>query len=62
MCKICRNESLEGLTILDCSNCPLLTSIPNIKGLKDLVCFDCPLLTSIPNIKGITRIKNRELQ
>lgn len=53
MCKICNNDNLEGLKELDCTNCPLLTIIPNIKGLKRLKCSNCPLLTIISYIKGL---------
>ncbi len=56
MCKICRNESLEELTILDCSNYTELTSIPNIPGLNGLICDNCPQLTSIPNIQGLKEL------
>jgi hypothetical protein len=56
MCKICRNEPLEGLKELYCSYCPLVTEIPNIKGLKVLDCYGCPLLTEIPNIKGLKEL------
>ena len=38
MCKICRGESLEGLTSLYCDNCLKLKSIPEIKGLQILNC------------------------
>src|SRR5947199_266313 len=53
MCIICKNKKLKGLKILDCSNCPLLTSIPQIEGLQTLYCCNCPLLTTIPQIKGL---------
>ena len=52
MCKIC-NNNYEELKKLDCNNCPLLTTIPNIKGLKEMYCIECPLLTNIPNIEGL---------
>ena len=50
MCKICRNENLEGLELLNCPECPLLTTIPHIKGLEYLNCKFCPLLMYIPKI------------
>ncbi|MEK6892356.1 MAG: hypothetical protein AABX25_04170 [Nanoarchaeota archaeon] len=53
MCKICRNENLEGLQYLNSIGCPFLTTIPYIKGLKQLDCVMCPLLTSIPYIEGL---------
>ena len=58
MCIICKYGSgeiktLDGLKRLDCSDCPLLTTIPNIEGLKTLKCYNCPLLTTIPNIEGL---------
>mgnify|MGYP001595894701 CR=1 FL=1 len=56
MCKICRNENLEGLKELDCSRCPSLTTIPNIEGLESLDCGRCPLLINIPNIEGLERL------
>ncbi len=52
MCRIC-DDDFEGVKILDCSDCPLLTSISNIEGLKILNCSYCPLLTFIPNIEGL---------
>ena len=58
MCKVCQYNSgeiktLEGLKRLDCSYCPLLTTVPKIEGLKILCCYDCPLLTTIPNIEEL---------
>ena len=53
MCVICKNDRLEGLQILDCSDCPLLTSVPHIEGLQKLYCYNCPLLTSVPQIEGL---------
>jgi hypothetical protein len=47
MCVICRGESLEGLTELNCGKCIVLTSIPIIEGLKRLDCHSCPNLTNI---------------
>ncbi len=55
MCKICTNE-YEGLEHLICSDCPLLTIIPNIEGLESILCLNCPLLTNIPNIKGLKKL------
>lgn len=52
MCQICNNQ-FEGLRWLDCSNCSLLTSIPNIGGLEHLNCSNCPSLTSIPIIENL---------
>ena len=57
MCIVCdynsgEIKSLEGLEILNCSHCPLLTTIPHIEGLKRLHCSHCPLLTAIPHIEG----------
>ena len=43
----------SGLKELDCSSCPRLTNVPNIKGLKSLYCENCPLLTNVPNIEGL---------
>ena len=51
MCRLCteNHEDLVGLTRLNCSHCPLLTSIPpELVQLTRLNCFHCPLLTSIP--------------
>ena len=61
MCIVCdynsgEIKSLEGLEILNCSHCPLLTTIPHIEGLKRLHCSHCPLLTTIPHIKGLKRL------
>ena len=53
MCKICRNENLEGLEYLECNGCQSLTNIPNIKGLKKLYCYGCLLITTIPHIEGL---------
>ena len=49
MCKICRNERLEGLKDLWCRGCPLLTTIPNIEGLEVLWSFSCPSLMYMPS-------------
>jgi hypothetical protein len=53
MCIICQTpdiSSLINLTGLDCSYCPLLTSIPDtLINLINLYCHNCPLLTSIPS-------------
>ncbi len=56
MCDICearknnRLSELSLLTRLDCSGCPLLTSIPDtLVNLTFLDCSGCPLLTSIPD-------------
>ena len=49
MCIICRNEYDINTTSLNCSNCPLLTNIPNeLIQLTLLYCDNCPLLTHIP--------------
>ncbi len=57
MCKICdcngNYESLQGLKMLNCSHCPLLTSIPHIEGLKWLNCNECSSLSVIPHIEGL---------
>ncbi len=56
MCQICearqnnRVGEFVNLTRLNCSNCPLLTSIPDtLVNLTHLHCYNCPLLSSIPN-------------
>jgi hypothetical protein len=53
MCIICDISDISiliNLTELNCSDCPLLTSIPyTLINLKSLNCSDCPLLTSIPS-------------
>jgi uncharacterized paraquat-inducible protein A len=56
MCIICGNEDLDGLKTLDCSDCPLLTNIPQINGLQTLSCYNCPLLTSVPRIDGLRKL------
>ena len=63
MCIVCDSkienngyQKLQGLEILDCSGCPLLTSVPEIKGLKKLYCYSCPKLTSIPEIIGLKEL------
>jgi len=48
MCLICREENLEGRTVLECSCCPRLTSLPPLPpGLQALYCSFCPRLTSL---------------
>jgi len=50
MCIICRGDSLEGLQVLNCSNCPRLTAIPStLTNLQTLYCYNCPFLTAIPS-------------
>jgi hypothetical protein len=53
MCIICTMSdytTLINLKTLNCSDCPLLTSIPNtLVNLTRLGCVNCPLLTSIPD-------------
>ena len=39
---------------LFCSNCTLLTKIPNIEELKTLDCYECPLLVKLPNFRHLT--------
>mgnify|MGYP001565896066 CR=1 FL=1 len=56
MCKICRNENLEGLKEFNCSGCQTLTNIPNIKGLELLDCSGCPSVTNISNIEGLKEL------
>jgi uncharacterized paraquat-inducible protein A len=60
MCIICETKNLDdlkGIVKLNCSDCPLITKIPNIKGLKELYCSNCPLLTEIPNIQGLVKLR-----
>ncbi len=56
MCQICearednRLGELVHLTYLNCSRCPLLTSVPDtLVNLNSLNCYNCPLLISIPD-------------
>ena len=53
MCLICETKNIEDIkhiTELNCSNCPLLQSIPKeLVSLTELNCFSCPLLKCIPN-------------
>jgi hypothetical protein len=53
MCIICKQKNLDGLKILDCSNCHLLTNIPQINGLQKLFCYNCPLLRNVPHINTL---------
>jgi hypothetical protein len=61
MCKACTSKpgELKHVKYLCCSDCPLLTGIPNIIGLKTLYCRNCPLLTHIPNIVGLNTLDCR---
>ena len=55
MCIVCECEEkkdfspLKGLKELDCSDCPLITEIPNILGLEKLYCYRCPWLNYSKN-------------
>ena len=50
MCIICQGDYDEKMTELDCSNCPLITRIPDtLTSLTYLYCYGCPLLTHIPD-------------
>jgi hypothetical protein len=55
MCKICTEppEKLDNLTYLNCSNCPLVTTIPALANLTELNCYNCPLLTTIPALANL---------
>ena len=51
MCLICRNEPLEGLLVLNCSNCKEVESLPALpEGLKKLECYGCTSLTNLPKL------------
>ena len=42
----------HSLKALDCSNCPLLTTLPELpQSLAHLVCYNCPLLTTLPELQ-----------
>ena len=56
MCIICEGKNIEGLKVLDCSYCPLLTSIPVIAGLE-VYCPDCPWLSQNQNNKVLLGLK-----
>jgi len=56
MCIICRKEYNVNLTILNCSNCQTLTSIPELPNLTILNCSNCKSLTSIPNLPSLTEL------
>ena len=45
MCLICETKNIEDITELDCSNCPLLQSIPKeLVKIVRLYCSNCPWL------------------
>lgn len=49
MCIICNNNYNINTTSIDCSNCPLVTTIPDgLINLKTLNCSNCQLITHIP--------------
>jgi hypothetical protein len=47
---------IHGLQILNCDNCPNLTTIPQISGLKTIDCSYCPNLFYIPVIPGLKKL------
>ncbi len=57
MCQICDGGCNETITILDCSNCPLLTSIPDLPNLTQLDCSNCSLLVTISALPSLTRLE-----
>jgi hypothetical protein len=46
--------NVQGLLLLNCSECINLVKIAEIEGLKEIWCQCCPKLTTIPKIKGLT--------
>ena len=58
MCIICRKETLDKLQRLDCSHCPLLTTIPEIQGLQSLDCTGCKWIKKNPGFnQSIIKLK-----
>jgi len=49
MCLICRNESLEEKSVIDCKGCQELTALPPLPAeLRELDCSHCSRLTALP--------------
>ena len=53
MCVICTGE-YNGETILDCSGCKSLTSLPSLPNVISLDCSRCTSLTSLPSLSSVT--------
>ena len=53
MCIICRKEYTNETTVIDCSWCTNLTSIPQLDKLTRLNC-NCTKITSLPLLKNLT--------
>ena len=52
MCIICKGE-YNGETVLDCSGCTSLTSLPPLPNVTSLSCNGCTSLTSLPAIPNV---------
>jgi hypothetical protein len=57
MCLICANE-YEGIVVLDCKECPVVTVIPSISTLISLNCSNCNNLTTILPSESLTEIRS----
>ena len=54
MCIICTKQYNNDLTILNCSGCTQVTSIPLLENLTELHCVNCINLTTIPRLEKLT--------
>lgn len=58
MCLICSGEykGMNNLDVVDCNECPHVTTIPHIPGVIKIYCRNCPKIVSIPHIKGLRHL------
>jgi hypothetical protein len=52
----CCRQAVERTHVLDCSNCPALTALPDLPACERLDCYGCSALTALPDLPACEKL------